>query len=479
MRLLYYFFFTFLIACAAQGPWQTQNQRSWDYPPNGPYNPNNPYNQGNQNNPYNPNNPYNQGDQNNPYNQGNQNNPYNPGNSNDFFKAGNSTPNNPFPEGTGVSRTNDLPYEFMLDTITSLTCEETITFDGENPYVFTAGSYRSPYGGVRISEDFIRNNKIEKSTPYQKVQQILNDSPLKRARAQLSVRSEHDVRTYKQSQGKPLISFFPPFTNPDTLHKLSRQEINFSTRSSSSSSVINSGKYQAFLPIHGGAFIHLASSLGEKAIGDALIYLVYSLGNNLNPIYSPERKAYGSSYKLRFNNSNKADYLTGIDEENLIRSKREGRWICPIRFMVHDSTGPDMGIFNVYKAQFDRAIPENLSPEGFCNPNSSPQLSRLEKQFFEEEFGSSQVNRLPFHIGTTFVWSGNDYYDTKKPCIVPKPIGLRKQTCYPYKGFYRIEFDPSKECSHRARIVGNYPPKDSRRYKACPAYLSACFRVED
>ena len=507
MRLFYYcVFFPLLISCSISGPygpnqnpWGVQNQGSYDpNNPNGSYDPNNPngsYDPNNPNGSYDPNNPNGSYDPNNPngsYDPNNPNGSYDPNNPNGSYNpngynrpfyppgnAGGPLPT-PFPEGQGVSRTNDLPYELVPDTITALTCEQTISFDQRRPYTFSVGSYRQPYGGLRLSEDFIKNNKIERDTPYQQIRQILEASPLKRAMAQLSIRSEHNINTVYSDNNQPILDYFPRFDNQDSLYKLSKQEVSFATRSSSSQSVYNSGKFQALLPIRGNSFIHIANGLEENTIGDSLITLLYSLGNP-NPIYGSDRRAYGRSYKLAFADSHKADYLTGIYEENLRSSKREGRWECPIRFMIHRAVREDQSLFNKYKKRYAGSIPSDLLNEGFCY-TGNPRISSLEKQFFKEEFGSSDINKLPFWVGTTLTWEQGEEEDKERvregyPCIVPKT-----GSCYSNEGFYRIEFDHEKDCSDRVfRLAGRYgqDPMEPDYYRACPAFLSVCYRVGD
>ena len=474
MRFVYCLFF-FLTACSVYGPqqqpWNYQNQGSHGngYPPYQGY----PPNSADSNNPANPNDPNNPANPNDPNNQNSQNN-WNPGGQNNILNPSDQggAPINPFPSAQGISRTNDLPYDIIPDTITSLTCEQTVSFDQSRPYVFTLGSYRSTFGGLRLSKDFIKNNRIEKNTPHQKIRQILEASPLKRAMAQLSIRSEHNINSIWQVENKNILNYFPPFYNADSLNKLSQQQVSFTTRSASGGNVYNSGRFQVFLPIRGASFINLASSFEENTIGDALIAFLYSLGNS-NPIASPDRRAYGRSYKLSFGDSHKADYLTGVFEENLLTSKREGKWTCPVRFLVHKSFKKDQSFFDKYRDRYTGSIPDNLPKEGNCYTGGTPQLSALEKRFLEEEFGSSQANRLPFWLGTTILAERQ----TNIPCIVPKT-----RSCYPTQGFYRIEFNPQKACSDRIyRVAGRYgeDPMEEDFYNVCPAYLSACFRIGD
>ena len=512
MRFFYCLFFYYLTACSVYGPqgpngpysnpWNIQNQGSQFPNPN--YNPNNPNLDPNNPN-YNPNNP--NLDPNNPnYNPNNPhpdpNNPnYNPNNPHPDPNNPNYNPNNPgntpfhipqnpiggpsispFPKGPGLSRSNDLPYNLMPDTITALTCDNTIIVDG-SPYVLSVGSYREPYGGLRLSEDFVKNNDIESGTISQKVQQILSASPLKRARAQLAVRHANEVNSIISFNNKPTVSYFPPFDNPDNLERLSRQGISFTTRSSSSRSVYNSGRFKARLLMLGADFIKRSDIFLENGVG--LITLVYSIGNH-NPIYSPDKRPYGRSYKVSFRDSYKADFLTDIYEEDLRTSRREGSWECPIRFMIHDHKTEKGSGFNVIREEYRDYLNQYKEPEetdallrkeGFCYTGKSS-LSSLEKRFFEEEFGN--LKRY-FEIGTTIVFekegSAEKAYITGQPCLVP-----RGQKCYPpssQKSFYRIEFDSEKNCSERITTTQGGHPLEDRFYKICPAYLSVCFRTQN
>ena len=67
--------------------------------------------------------------------------------------------------------------------------------------------------------------------------------------------------------------------------------------------------------------------------------------------------------------------------------------------------------------------------------------------------------------------------DTQFPCLVP-----RGRRCYPTSNqypFYRIEFDPEKDCSDRITKTQAGHSLEERFYKICPAYLSVCFRTGD
>ena len=493
MRFFYCLLFSYLTACSAYGPWNTQNQGSQIppyYGPNGlPYDPNNPPPNYDPNNPppnYDPNNPPPNYDPNNPPPNYDPNNPplnYDPNNSRSYDI--NTPPRgpveflpDPFPEGPGASRSNDLPYELIPDTITAVTCEQTVDFNAKKPYTVSVGSYREPYGGLRLSEDFVRNNKIDGRMPYQKVRQLLEASPLKRVMAQLSIRDENDIRRlFHGINRQPFRDYFQTFYQADNLDRLSRQGISFTTRSSSNRDAQNSGRFKAILSsLSGSGFIELASSLEENTLGTALLTLVYSMGND-SPMYSSEQRAYGRSYKLSFRDSIKADYLTGIYEENLRTSKREGNWECPIRFMVHRATREDSSDFNKRKGKVKH--PPDLLKEGFCYTGGRSSFSSLERRFFEEEFGNYKT---AFSVGTTLVFDkeGDDeiVYDTQYPCLVPKGTN---NDCY-NPGFHRIEFDPQKECSDRAYRLGSKHrnnPMEMDYYKVCPAFLSVCFRTRD
>ena len=490
MRFFYCLFFSYLTACSVYGPHGSNgpygpNSNPWDMQNHGSQS-SNPYNSGDPNNPhYDPNNP---GNPNNP----NPNDPYNP-NPNDPYNSNPNIPSynpqnpggppiNPFPEGPGVSRSNDLPYDLMPDTITTLTCDQTIMVDG-SPYVLSVGSYREPYGGLRLSEDFVKNNDIGRSTASQRVRQLLSASPLKRARAQLAVRHANDIRSIISFNNKPTVSYFPPFENADNLDRLSRQGISFTTRSSSSKAVYNSGRFKARLLMLGSDFVKRSDIFLENGVG--LITLVYSMGNH-NPIYSPDKRAYGRSYKLSFRDSYKADYLTGVYEEDLRTSKREGDWECPIRFMIHNHKTENGSGFNVIREKYrdylnqhkdPKEVDDLLRKEGFCYTGKSS-LSSLEKRFFEEEFGD--LKRY-FEVGTTIIFekegSAEKAYSTGQPCLVP-----RGQRCYPpssQSSFYRIEFDSEKDCSERITTAQGGHPLEDRFYKICPAFLSVCLRTKD
>ena len=284
--------------------------------------------------------------------------------------------NNPFPTDSGVSRSNDLPYELIPDTIAALTCDQTVQIDGF-PYILSVGSYREPYGGLRLSEDFVKNNDIERGTSSQRVRQLLEASPLKKARAQLSMRYANNITQIISFNNQSVLSWFSPFDNPDNLDRLSRQGVSFTTRSSDASTINNSGRFTARLRMLGTDFIRNSNIFLENGAG--LISLVYSLNNN-DPIFGSDRRAYGRGYTLSFSDSHKADFLTDVQEKDIRTSKLEGRWECPIRFMIHDHTAENGSRFNVTKEQYRNYFNQNLDPEevdeflrkeGFCYTKGS------------------------------------------------------------------------------------------------------------
>ena len=391
--------------------------------------------------------------------------------------------NNPFPTNSGVSRSNDLPYKLIPDTIAALTCDQTVRIDGF-PYTLSVGSYREPYGGLRLSADFVKNNDIERGTSSQRVRQLLEASPLKKTRAQLSMRYANNIAQIISFNNHSVLSWFSPFDNPDNLDRLSRQGVSFTTHSSDARTINNNGRFTARLRMLGTDFIRNSDIFLENGAG--LIRLVYSLNNN-NPIFGSDGRAYGRGYTLSFNDSHKADFLTNVQEEDLRTSELEGRWECPIRFMIHDHTTENGSRFNMTKEQYRNHFNQNLDAEkvdellrkeGFCYTTGSQGLTSQEQNFFREEFGDLQRY---FVLGTSVIFEDRNgeevAVDTQFPCLIP-----RGQRCYPTSNqypLYRIEFDPEKDCSGRITKTQAGHSLEERFYKVCPAYLSVCFRTGD
>ena len=319
------------------------------------------------------------------------------------------------------------------------------------------------------------NQRIDSGTPHQQTHRLLENSPFKRAHARLALQDESNLQVFQELNSRPLHGWFPPFDNPSSLELLSRLKSVFTSRSTSSSRVYNSGSFRAWLPMSGGNLVHLASSLAEKTRGTLLLTVTYSL-NGKDPIFSPERTPYGRGYKLEFADPYKADYLVGVYEENLLTTRREGDWTCPedLKFMVHRATSRETSPFNRQLDYYRASLPEGILQEGYCHTGNT-KLTRSEEDFFNKEFGVSNLNQLPFEVGKTMVARANggveEIYPTGLPCIKFKTPG-----CYD-SGFYRIEFDPEKfDSCKRNHQIGYRDPSNEETYKICPAFMSVCYR---
>ena len=101
--------------------------------------------------------------------------------------------------------------------------------------------------------------------------------------------------------------------------------------------------------------------------------------------------------------------------------------------------------FNKNKDRYDpNYLPKNLLKEGYCKTGRS--LTSIEADFFQAEFGTTDVRRLPFDVGSTIVWKGS-WVDSGFPCLVSKTstcyiARIEKDKKQNEQSFYRIEFDP-------------------------------------
>ena len=443
---------------------------------NDPYSPGHQYSRGNPyGTPYgktDPNNPHrnNNGGSNSPY--ANQQNPY--GGSNSPY--GREDPFSSFGGNDGlVHQSNDFPYELIPDTVTALTCPHIVNINNKT-FTLTMGAYYDH--GLQLSEDFIENNRLENSPPA-KVRQVLDSSLFKNARARIALQDESNLDIISSVQGQALVGLFPPLNNPSTLTLLSELRSVFTSRSSYSSRVQNSGKFSASLPLSGQQLVNWAPALAENTQGSLLLTLTYTLDGKRS-IYSPERTPYGRGYKLEFGDPYRADYLIDVKEENLATTRREGDWTCPsdLRFMVHRATSANASPFNRTFDTYKHSFPEGTLYEGYCyTGDTSLANSRMASDFFIKEFGTDRINQLPFEVGTTMVFETNSdgieqIYTTDQPCIK-----FRRPTCYDERQFYRLEFDPEKqhECT-RELYFSSTNASNEELFKTCPAFLSVCYR---
>ena len=371
-------------------------------------------------------------------------------------------------------RGNDFPYNLIPDTISALTCSRNVIL-GNKFFTLTTGAYYAH--GLQLAEDFKINNDITQNTPPQQVRQLIERSSFKQARARLAFHDESDLNTAMGSESRPVQDWLPPFHNPTTLDLLSQLRSVFTSRSLSNTRVQNSGRFKANLPITGGQLIQWASSMGEGSQGNILLTLTYSLNGGRTSIYSSEDRPYGRGYKLEFEDPYKADYLIQIKEENLSTTKREGYWECPerLQFMVLRSTSPQANHFNREFERYEPSLPKNLLQEGYCRTGRA--LTRIERDFFNKEFGTDQLNQLPFEVGNTIVFRENSTQgiNTGWPCIKLKSPG-----CYDTRNYFRLEFDPQKlDNCKRFHQIDYFHHSNEEVYEICPAFLSVCYRFDN
>ena len=389
--------------------------------------------------------------------------------------TGNPTPPNVPPNTNPViqGRGNDFPYNLIPDTISALTCSRDVII-GNKFFTLNTGAYYAH--GLQLTEDFKTNNNITQNTPPQKVLQLIERSPFKKARARLAFHDESNLNTAMKSENRILQDWFPPLNNPTTLNLLSQLRSVFTSRSPSNTRVQNSGTFKANLPISGGQLIQWASSMGEGSQGNILLTLTYSFDGK-TAIYSSKNRPYGRGYKLIFEDPYKADYLIQIKEENLSATKREGYWECPerLQFMVLRSTSSQANPFNREFERYSHSLPKNLLQEGYCRTGRA--LTRIERDFFNKEFGTNQLNQLPFEVGNTIVFRENSTQgiNTGWPCIKLKSPG-----CYGTQNYFRLEFDPQKlDNCKRFHQIDYFHHSNEEVYEICPAFLSVCYRFDN
>ncbi len=392
-----------------------------------------------------------------------------------YGAPGSGRSDNTYPYSNSASldsdRDNAFLYNLTPDTITALTCPQHQNI-GSQPLTLTAGAYYSR--GLLLSDDFIDSHSIKNGDPPQKIRQLIDRSPFRRARASLALHDESDINQMMTTAGNPIRSIFPRFDNVVSLDLLSQLQPVFTSRSPNRSGVQNSGPFRASLPLSGGQLVAWAPDLAPGTSGKALLALTYTL-NGKSLIFSSNRRPYGRSYKLDFSDPYQANYMRDIQEENLETTQREGRWDCPeyLKFMVHRAASQKDSHFNRAYDQYksNSQMPQDLLQEGFCQTGRRP--TGAEADFFRREFGFARSEQLPFEVGNTIVYRpDNGFVNTGQPCIKFKTPG-----CYAGGGFYRIEFDPEKvnNCQ-RNHLIENRHFSNPEFYKICPAYLSVCYR---
>ena len=371
-----------------------------------------------------------------------------------------------------LARDSAFPYDLIPDTLTAVTCPQYTNIGNQN-FTLAIGAYRNH--GLQLSSNFLKNNDITSNTPAQKIRQLIERSPFKKAVAAFALLDESNLYPIS-SQSRPVRSFFPRFNNPTTLNLLSRRIPTFTSRSQDRRRVGNAGKFQASLPITGSNLVYWAPSMGEGSQGNLLPAVFYTLNGGKSPIYYSTDRLYGRSYKLEFEDPYKANYLTDVREEKLINAKKEGQWSCPesLRFMIHRATRFDASPFNRQKERYKESLPPGTLEEGYCDVGRRP--NGTERDFFLDIFGSDQLNQLPFELGWSYHISlksnGDIFQESTGPCVK-----FRRPGCYPSSGYYRIEFNPDEQddCVRNNQIFDR-SPKNPELYKICPAFLSICYR---
>lgn len=382
------------------------------------------------------------------------------------------------PDASVQVRTNSFLYDLTLDTIMTTTCEGHINVGGA-PFTLMAGAYFRE--GLQLSEDFKESNNITRRTDDQRVRQLVESSPFKNAQAQLSLATEDAPDRVFSFGGVAQRGYFPIFNNPSTLDLLSDLKKVFTNRSSNNRNVQHGGRFRASLPLRGGTFVYNAPNLLAGASGNMLLTLTYTLDPRTGTLVrDPNNLPYGRSYKLDFENPYKADYLTGVTEEDLPSTKRQGRWTCleDLRFMILRATDRKDVPFNRDWPRYKHAIPEEAHlDEAYCDLKDH-RLSSVERNFFELEFGTDDLRALPFEVGDTVVIrkkeDGSEEEVRKGPCIK-----FRQQGCYPSQNFFRLEADPDKinDCVRIQKVASSYRSHENPEfYKICPAFLSVCYR---
>ena len=377
-------------------------------------------------------------------------------------------------------RSNEIPYELIPDVMTALTCSQNINF-GLGGYTLSLGAYSK---GLQLSESFKRVHNIRSSSGEKdRIMQILNQSPLRNARAEFSIRDKSNPNILHTADEQPLRAEFPIFYTQFIVDQLSSLRQVLSTRPVGNSRY-NSFPFRARLNLNSSDFVrHIAPNLAQQ-VGNLLLTVLYTLPQSERqgfiPIYDSSRRPYGKTYTVNFKSHRNIDYLENVYEENLRDSTRGKNWECPsdLRFMVHRNGSSSDSVFNRdAEGQYSHIVPiDKLDLEGYCDLNQNP-LTRRQRDFLAFEFGESE-SQWPFRVGAVVVHRDGRYRDENSVCIV---IPSRSGSCYA-AGFYRVEFDPEErldDCERLENISGdNYESETSALYKVCPAFLSMCYRRE-
>ena len=393
-------------------------------------------------------------------------------------------PNAPNTTDRAASRTNELPYNLTPDFMTALTCSNNIIY-GNGYYNLSLSSY---YEGLQLSKSFKQVNQLDRVSQNQsgRILQTLNQSPLNRAIAELSIRDRSDPYSFgpiKNNDGRSIAVRFPSFNNGYILQQLSRKPQVLSTRPVGNSRY-NSSPFRATLnPLKNSTFTrNIAPNLSQSS-GNLILTLLYHIPQQREvqiPISDAERRPYGKSYTLDFNSGRNIDYLTNVYEEELQSSRQGEDWICPsdLRFMVHKNENSTDSRYNKEAPTYTQFDLAQIEKEGYCNIHDKTALSQRQKNFLSLEFGENERD-WPFSTGSTVVSRNGRYVKLNTPCIV---IRRAVGSCYNESGFYRIEFDTDWLSSCKRLYDLSLSDQDYENvqnagiYRICPAWLSMCYK---
>ena len=395
-------------------------------------------------------------------------------------------PTAPTNSGDVAGRTNELPYDFTPDVISSLTCSGNVNLGSGSQSL----SVSSRFEGLKLSEDFKKAHNLNDKSPKNEVLHALNQSPLKYATAELAIRFRANLNQIIKTS-HPLQSYFPQFNQNSVFNQLSDNQSVTATRPLRRNDVYNSVAFRSLLPsLSGASFLQVGPGLA-KSYGNYILTVLYAMPST-KPDSSPsllrntQGQFYGKSYTIDFNSSERVDYLSNIYEEDLLNSREGKDWHCPedLKFMINKNEKSDSSYFNNQAAtSYAHLFQSSGRPtEGYCDVNDQRALSRKQKEWLSVEFGSNQ-NNWPFKVGSTNVWRNGQYVTLDTACIV---IPQSKGACY-YNGFYRVEFDPDVLLVNGCKRLINLSEAEKQdqsnpnsfRYSICPAWFSICYREED
>ena len=387
--------------------------------------------------------------------------------------------------GDAKGRSNELPYDFTPDVISSLTCNGNVNFGSGSHSL----SVRSRSEGLRLSEDFKKANDLTDRSPKNQVVHALQQSPLKYATAELSIRFRSNLNSIAKTT-TPLLSYFPSFNQDPIFDQLGDNESVTATRPlGGKNEIYNSSAFRASFPtLSGSSFLNdLGPGLSHSS-GNYILTMLYAMPpqtpeSSPSLIYNTNRRLYGKTYTISFNSSSNIDYLSNIYEEDLLNSKKGENWECPpeLKFMINKNEREDSSYFNNQAEQnFSHLFQTSGRPtEGYCDLNDKRALSKFQEEWLSVEFGDNPDN-WPFQVGSTRVWRHGKYVTLNTACIV---IPQNKGSCY-QNGFYRLEFDPDVLLINGCKRLVNLSESDKKDwrnlnahlYSICPAWFSICHR---